>query len=176
MNYYRICKRYSGKLMSRYHQNRLLNLLTLECTSSELQNLSSSDGGTDRLFCVRKNIFRVLQSYISEILTYVDVIHRRILAIMWVVALKLPPCKTTVNHPHVFMEQLLVVVVVVVVGGSRSDINSLIVSYVLLIKIREGKHSKQKIPIVRSSDLSRRSLSLQNVPLVIYAERQQTML
>ena len=56
--------------MSRYHQNRLLNLLTLEGTSSELQNLPSSDGGTERLFCVFKGIIRVLQSCTSEMLTY----------------------------------------------------------------------------------------------------------
>ena len=54
MNNYRICKRYLDKIMSRYHQNRLLNLLTLEGTSSELQNLPSCDGDTDRLFCERK--------------------------------------------------------------------------------------------------------------------------
>ena len=60
MKYYRKCKRYLGKIMSRYHQNRLLNLLTLEGTSSELQNLPSCDGDTDRLFCVRKGMFRVL--------------------------------------------------------------------------------------------------------------------
>ena len=36
------------------------NFTTLEGTSSELQNLPSYDGGTDRLFCVHKGIFRVL--------------------------------------------------------------------------------------------------------------------
>ena len=38
--------------------------------ADELQNLPSCDGGTHRLFCVPKGIFRVLQSCTGKMLTY----------------------------------------------------------------------------------------------------------